>query len=131
MTFTAGDGKLVGMAKEILLITEGGSFIRLGDDITFGTKGSIVHHGAKFAFTGPSTMPVQFPRFGAGATDLKFAAQYFAGGEDALQAPDLKVKIGMPDGGAATGNTDGQGKSDLLKSDALKIAALQVTGEKK
>jgi len=128
-TLTAGDGKLVGMAKEILLISESGSFIKLGDDITIGTKGNIVHHGAKFVFTGPSTMPVQFPTFSSGDTDLKFVATYFAHSADALPAADLPAKVSVDGAAETSAKTDDEGKSELLKDDAMKIATIKITDE--
>lgn len=130
MTLSSSDGKLVGMAKEILLITEGGSFIRLADDITLGTKGSIVHHGAKFPFSGPSTMQTHFPSFGNGDTELQFAVKYFAHSKDELVSPADHAEISMAGAGATTGKTDEQGKSELKKSEAMTAAILRVLENK-
>ena len=63
ITFTASDGRLVGMAKEIALITEDGSFIKIGNGITIGTKGAMNFHGSGFEFSGGKTMGTAFPEF--------------------------------------------------------------------
>ena len=61
--FTATDGKLVGMAKEIVLIADDGSFIKIGGGIDIGTQGTITHHGANFPFVGGTVMNTAFPDF--------------------------------------------------------------------
>jgi type VI secretion system secreted protein VgrG len=61
--FTSADGKIVGMAQEIVLIAEDGSFIKIGNGITLGTKGTITHHGASFPFKAAETMKNSFPVF--------------------------------------------------------------------
>jgi len=71
ITFTATEGKLVGMAKEIVLIAEDGSFIKIGGGINLGTSGKITHHGANFDFVGGKTMNTAFPEFSQSTSEIK------------------------------------------------------------
>ena len=71
ITFTATDGKLVGMAKEIALITEDGSFIKIGNGITIGTKDVVNFHGARFEFSDGKAMKVALPGFSESKLDTK------------------------------------------------------------
>nr|WP_229426047.1 type VI secretion system tip protein TssI/VgrG [Pseudoduganella violacea] len=67
--FTSTEGKIIGMAKEIVLIAEDGSFIKIGGGITLGTQGTITHHGANFPFKGPSAMAASLPSLIEGDAD--------------------------------------------------------------
>lgn len=71
ITFTATDGKLVGMAREIALITEDGSFIKIGNGITIGTKEVVNFHGARFEFSDGKAMKVALPGFSESKLDTK------------------------------------------------------------
>ena len=46
-------------ARSITLVAEDGSFIRIGDGITLGTKGAIKQHAASFPHAGPQTIAAQ------------------------------------------------------------------------
>lgn len=63
ITFTATEGKLVGMAKEIILMSEDGSYIKIGGGINFGTSRKITSHGSAFDFAAPQTLKPDFPDF--------------------------------------------------------------------
>ena len=63
ITFTATEGKLVGMAKEIVLISEDGSYIKIGGGINLGTSAKITSHGSSFEFVGPKTLESDLPEF--------------------------------------------------------------------
>ncbi|MES2741570.1 MAG: type VI secretion system Vgr family protein [Pseudomonadota bacterium] len=60
---TASDSKIVMMAKEIHLIAEDGSFIKLGGGVTLGSKGDILHQASDFKFDGPASMQTDLPTF--------------------------------------------------------------------
>jgi uncharacterized protein (DUF2345 family) len=63
LQLTASDGRLVGTAQEIVLISKGGSFIKISDSITIGTTGKMVFNAAGFDFRGPKSIAVAMPAF--------------------------------------------------------------------
>ncbi|SEO62346.1 type VI secretion system secreted protein VgrG [Duganella sp. CF517] len=63
ITFTATEGRLTGMAKEIVLISEDGSYLKIGGGIELGTRGKINFHGASFEFAGGKTLSTSLPIF--------------------------------------------------------------------
>ncbi|WP_228896809.1 DUF2345 domain-containing protein [Pseudoduganella aquatica] len=127
---TASEGKIIGMATEIVLIAEDGSFIKIGDGITLGTRGTITHHGAKFPFKGATTMSASLPTFDEGNTDLKFEARYYSQFDDSIPAPDVDVEINASDGTERSEKTDGSGKTAMLQSDAMHLASAKVMRNK-
>lgn len=124
--FTATDGKLVGMAKEIVLIAEDGSFIKIGGGITLGTNGNIAQKAANFPHSGPATMSTELPTFGTGNPDQKFLLKYGAHGSDAAIAPNRAFEILMNDGSRVKGISDALGKTNILQSDAMHIADIKI-----
>ncbi|MES2297040.1 MAG: type VI secretion system Vgr family protein [Pseudomonadota bacterium] len=127
LTLTATNGKLTGMAKSIELISEDGSFIKIGKDgITLGSASPVRIHAPDFAFDGPATLATVFPKFGSGAPDLKFSARYYPHIDGGLPAPNLKHKIESTDGSNRDGANDAEGKSELLRSDAMHIATIDI-----
>ncbi|MEJ7804770.1 MAG: type VI secretion system Vgr family protein [Telluria sp.] len=126
INLTATNGVIKLMAKEIQVIAEDGSFIKIGGGITLGTKGDIAHKAAKFPFTGPATMDAEFPTFGGGAPDQKFMLQYNPFGEGAVIAPNVHYEIDMSDGSSLKGVSDAKGMTDLLQRDAMHIAAIRI-----
>ena len=124
--FTATDGKIVGMAKEIMLVAEDGSFIKIGGGITLGTSGTIAHKGASFPFSGPATSSTELPTFGSGAPDQKFVLKYGAHSDSASLAPNRAFEITMNDGSIVKGISDAEGKTSLLQRDAMHIAAIRI-----
>ncbi len=123
---TATDGKVVLMAKEIHLVAEDGSFIKLGGGITLGTKGDITHHGANFPFDGPASMAAELPTFESGSPDQKFVLKYGADGDEALPAANRRFEIDMSDGSTLKGVSDAAGKTEVLQRDAMHIAAIRI-----
>ena len=123
---TATDGKVVLMAKEIHIIAEDGSFIKVGGGITLGTKGDIKHHGANFPFDGPATMATELPTFDEGSPDQKFVLRYSAHGDEALPAPNRRFEIEMTDGSTLKGVSDAAGFTEMLQRDAMHIAAIRI-----
>jgi type VI secretion system secreted protein VgrG len=128
--FTASEGKIIGMAKEIVLIAEDGSFIKIGGGITLGTSGTITHHGASFPFKGGSTMTAALPKFENGKADLKFEARYYAQMEDGIPAPDIDVATSSSDGTRRDEKTNADGRTAMLESDAMHLATVQVIKNK-
>ncbi|WP_426208510.1 type VI secretion system Vgr family protein [Massilia sp. TWP1-3-3] len=126
INLTATNGAIKLMAKEIHVIAEDGSFIKIGGGITLGTKGDIAHKAANFPFGGPATMATEFPTFSGGAPDQKFTLQYHPFGESAVIAPNVHYEIDMSDGSLLKGVSDAQGKTDLLQRDAMHIAAIRI-----
>ncbi len=127
---TATDGIASVMAKEILLIAEDGSFIKIGGGITLGTNGDIKHQAVNFPFSGPATMHAELPAFGGGAQDQKFILKYAPHIEDAPIAPNRGFEIDMNDGSTIKGVSDAMGKTSLLARDAMHIAHIRILTDK-
>ena len=126
INLTATNGTIRLMAKEIHVIAEDGSFIKIGGGIALGTKEDIAHKAANFPFGGPATMATEFPTFGGGAPDQKFMLQYNPFGESAVVAPNVHYEIDMSDGSSLKGVSDAKGMTDLLQRDAMHIAAIRI-----
>ncbi len=123
---TATDGKVVLMAKEIHLIAEDGSFIKVGGGIVLGTKGDIKQQAANFPLDGPATMAAELPTFESGSPDQKFVLKYGAHDEDAVPAANRRFEIEMSDGSTLKGISDAAGKTELLERDAMHIAKIRI-----
>lgn len=126
---TATDGKVVVMAKEIHIIAEDGSFIKIGGGITLGTNGDIKQKAANFPFSGPATMQTELPTFENGSATQKFVLKYGAGSDDALPASGRKFEIDMTDGSTLSGTSDSNGNTDLLERDAVHIASVRILSD--
>jgi type VI secretion system secreted protein VgrG len=129
--FTATEGKLIGVAKEIVLIAEDGSFIKIGDGITIGTSGTITHHGSSFPFKGGSTMSAALPKFDNGQGDLKFQARYYAHIDGGIPAPDLDIESSVSDGEKMDERSDASGKTQLIERDGMQFVAAKAIKHKK
>jgi len=123
---TATDGKIVLMAKEIHMIAEDGSFIKIGGGISLGTEGDIKQHAANFPLDGPATMAAELPVFESGSPDQKFVLKYGAHDEDAVPAANRRFEIEMSDGSTLKGISDAAGKTELLERDAMHIAKILI-----
>ena len=128
---TATDGVVSVMAKEILLIAEDGSFVKIGGGITLGTNGDIKNQAANFPFDGPASMRTEVPTFGGGTPDQKFVLKYSPHIEDAPIAPNRNFEIDMNDGSTIKGVSDAMGKTALLARDAMHIANIRILTDKK
>jgi len=127
---SASDGVIRLMAKEIHLIAEDGSFIKIGGGIKLGSKGDISQHAANFPFSGPTTMATELPTFDSGAPDQKFLLKYGPHTDGAVIAPNRKFEIDMSDGTTVKGVSDAQGKTDILQRDAMHIANVRILSDK-
>ncbi len=128
--FTATEGKIIGVAKEIVLIAEDGSFIKIGGGITIGTSGTITHHGSSFPFKGGSTMTAALPTFDSGDADLKFQARYYADMNGGIPAPGLDIVTKVSDGSDLDERSDASGKTKLIERQGMHIASAQVLKNK-
>ncbi len=128
---TASDGTVVVMAKQLQLIAEDGSFIKIGGGITLGTNGDIKNQAANFPFSGPATMHTELPTFDSGQADQKFVLKYGAHLDGAVIAPNRKFEIDMSDGSTAKGISDAEGKTHLLQRDAMHIAKVRIVTDDK
>jgi type VI secretion system secreted protein VgrG len=128
---TATNGVVSVMAKEIHLIAEDGSFIKIGGGITLGTNGDIKHQAANFPFSGPATMHTELPTFGGGTPDQRFVLQYGQHTDGAVIAPHREYEIDMSDGSIVKGVADAAGNTTLLARDAMHIAHVRILTDKK
>ena len=131
MKLTATEGKVIAMAKEIVLVAEDGSFIKIGGGITLGSNGTITHHGASFPFKGPSTMAAQLPKFDSGKTDLKFQARYYAHKGGGIPAPDVDIVTDVSDGTKVEERSDAKGETKLIARNGMQAASAQAFKNKK
>ncbi|WKB50897.1 type VI secretion system Vgr family protein [Eleftheria terrae] len=118
-------GSITLMAKDIKLISESGSFIKIDGDITLGTSGNISSKASSFPHSGPATMGTELPQFSEGAADQRFQLLYGAG-VDALPAANRRFEITMSDGRTVAGLSDAEGKTEVLQSDAMHIANIRI-----
>lgn len=142
LRLTAGDGKLSGMADEIVLIARDGSFIRIGDGITIGSKSALHFNAPSFVFNDPQTMQIDLPVFGTGQADQKFVFEYddaasanadtgtAAATAEPELAPQQEFEVKLGDGSDARGNSDQQGATDVLLRDAMHLAQVTLFNRK-
>jgi type VI secretion system secreted protein VgrG len=123
---TATDGVVSIMAKEIVLIAEDGSFLKIGSGVTLGTNGDIKNQAAKFSFSSPATMGAEVPNFDGGNVDQKFVLRYTPHLENSPFAPNRHFEIDMSDGSTIKGVSDAMGNTDLLERDAVHIANIRI-----
>ncbi|MDO8036054.1 type VI secretion system Vgr family protein [Janthinobacterium sp. SUN128] len=137
LKLTASEGKVIGMADEIVLISKHGAFIRIADGISFGSKSPLQFNAPNFVFNDPQSMAVQLPSFAEGKADQQFIFQY-AGDDSAVDgvppapqlAPQAHFAVKLGDGSAADGRSDGSGKTDVLERAAMHLAAIEVFNNK-
>jgi type VI secretion system secreted protein VgrG len=128
---TATEGIASVMAKEIHLIAEDGSFVKIGGGVTLGTNGDIKHQAANFPFSGPATMHAELPTFSGATPDQKFILKYGQHAEGGIIAPNRGYEIDMSDGSTVKGIADAFGNTSLLARDAMHIAKIRILTDKK
>ncbi|MEG1050627.1 MAG: type VI secretion system Vgr family protein [Janthinobacterium sp.] len=137
LKLTASEGKLTGMADEIVLISKHGAFIRIADGITFGSKSPLNFNAPNFVFNDPQSMAVELPSFAEGKADQQFIFQYE--GDDSpvdgvrqepQLAPQAHFAVKLGDGSSADGRSDGGGKTEVLERAAMHLAAIEVFNNK-
>ena len=137
LKLTASEGKLTGMADEIVLISKHGSFIRIADGITFGSNAPLNFNAPNFVFHEPQSMAVALPSFAEGKADQQFLFQY-EGSDTPIDgvaplpqlAPQARFAVKLGDGSEAQGRSDGDGKTDVLERAAMHLAAIEVFNNK-
>lgn len=137
LKLTASDGKLMGMADEIVLISKHGAFIRIADGITFGSKSPLNFNAPNFVFNDQQSMEAQLPSFAEGMADQQFIFQYEGDDHSAdgvppapQLAPQAHFAVKLGDGSSAGGRSDGGGKTDVLERAAMHLAAIEVFNNK-
>lgn len=137
LKLTASDGKLMGMADEIVLISKHGAFIRIADGITFGSKSPLNFNASNFVFNDQQSMEAQLPSFAEGMADQQFIFQYEGDDHSAdgvppapQLAPQAHFAVKLGDGSSAGGRSDGGGKTDVLERAAMHLAAIEVFNNK-
>jgi type VI secretion system secreted protein VgrG len=126
---TASDGSITVSAKTILLVAQDGSFLKLGEGSpVLGSKEALKFHAPDFVWDGPETMSAQLPTFKKDGTDLKFEPRLYQHLDGGVPAAGLAYKIESAAGGA-TGSTDDQGTTTLLKHDQMHVASIDLKEE--
>jgi type VI secretion system secreted protein VgrG len=128
LTLTSSEGKLSCMAKEILLVAEDGSFIKIGRGITLGTNGKITHHGTDFPFDDPKTASAALPKFGNDATRMRVAVKYELGTSRETPAGNRNVKIERDDGQVVETKADEQGLTENFTGDVMHQVSITELG---
>jgi type VI secretion system secreted protein VgrG len=132
ISVTATDGVVTISAKAVNLITEDGSFFKIGEGSpVIGSKSPIKFHAPDFLFDGPETMTAQLPTFGTGGADQRLELRYPGGEplEDGTRPPgaiakDMKMDLSLSDGTALKARSGADGKSDLLAREAMHMVEI-------
>ena len=111
-------------ARSITLVAEDGSFIKIGDGITLGTKGTIKQHAASFPHAGPQTVAAQKPEFTQEAVQASFVLRRNASNPHSPPLAEQPYKIELSDGSVVEGITDAEGRTSLAERDAMHIATI-------
>jgi len=132
LRLTASEGKLTGMADEIVLVSRHGAFIRIADGITFGSDSPLKFNAPSFLFNDAQSMEAALPDFGEGKADQQFVFQYEgADMADGVQqepqlAPQSEFDLKLGDGTSNRGQSDDEGKSEVLERDAMQSVVVKV-----
>lgn len=123
---TASEGEVLISAPCIRLVSASGSFLRLDEDITWGTQGQASAHASQHHRLGPANDNTERPRFGTEATDQRFQLRY-AGHTDQEPAiaANQRYRALFEDGRVVEGTSDAQGLTDLLARDVPDLASLE------
>lgn len=134
LRLTATEGKLIAMAPVIEFVCEDGSFIRLGDGITFGSNKPLQFNAPRFVFNDPETMEAQFPIFEEGQASERFVTRYrggtFSDAESEAEddaAPDQQLELIFDDGSELQTVTDDDGKADEILREAMQLVNVTVS----
>lgn len=136
LRLTASEGKLTGMADEIVLISKHGAFIRIADGITFGSESPLKFNAPSFLFNDAQSMEAALPDFGAGKADQQFIFQYEGADmvdgvpQEPQLAPQSHFEVRLGDGSTAQGRSDEQGASEVLERDAIHTAVVEVVSHR-
>lgn len=109
---TSTDGVIKLMAKEIQLIAEDGSYIKVGGGIEAGTGSAIVLKASKKDFEGPATMHATVPHFaGDGKPPPHWIALHYLDPATGQGIDGAEYEIHFKGGPTITGTLDANGKA--------------------
>lgn len=109
---TATDGVIKLMAKEIQLIAEDGSFIKLGGGLTAGSNSAMHFKGPSFDFGSAATMHPELPYFaGEGKDPARWIALHYLDAETSQGLAEAPYEIHFQDGPTICGTLNEQGKA--------------------
>lgn len=112
MVLTSSDGVIKLMAKELHLIAEDGSFIKVGGGIQAGTKSTIQLKASKKELDGPATMHATLPHFaGDGKAPPHWIALHYLDPDTGEDIAGADYEIHMDGGPTITGTLDANGKA--------------------
>jgi type VI secretion system secreted protein VgrG len=112
---TANKGKVVIAAKEEILLTSGGGYIRIKDgNIEIHCPGKQSQKAANFALTGPTSLSVASQSFPKSSVD--FDQEFVLLQHNGEPASNRKFIIRFDDGGKLEGKSDAQGHTGIVKS---------------
>lgn len=115
--WTAVDGKLVGVAKEIVFMTPEGAYLKLhGDTVEVGGNGPFVSKNAGHQWEGPASMSADLPKFDHGAVGR---VPKLVRASDKNPVTNYQGEARQATGGASPGQTDATGKLAPVKSGRL------------
>ncbi|WP_293932203.1 DUF2345 domain-containing protein, partial [Iodobacter sp.] len=121
------DGEIYLIAKKVNLIAEDGSFIKVGDGITLGTKGAVNIKAASKSMSGPATESINLPAFQSGKADQKFQLHYPSSDPSKPQIAALRdYEITLKDGSKLKGVSDAEGKTQLLEETGMQVAQIRI-----
>lgn len=123
----AVNGEVLIHAPTIRCVSQAGSFIKIDSNITLGTSGQVLIKAASKSMSGPATDSADSPHFRSGPTDQKFQLHYPGsdGGQPHLAA-HRDYEVTLKDGSKLTGTSDAEGKTKILKDQAMQVAKVAI-----
>jgi type VI secretion system secreted protein VgrG len=133
LQLTASDGMVTVSAKALQMVTEDGSFIRMGNgEFVIGSKHPIQYHAPDFLYDGPETITPLLPMFSNGGADQKAELRYprATTADETLSqggtVKDAAMNISLSDGSSTKARSGVDGKSELLARDAMHMADIDL-----
>lgn len=121
------NGEVFIVGTKIHLLATDGSYHVIGGGHEIGSNSALTVKTSDHTFTGPATQSATPPNFGKDGTQQKFQLHYPGHTEDEPQlAANQKYKITMNDGRVIQGTSDDKGLTDLVSSDVMHIAQLDI-----
>ncbi|MFC3531086.1 DUF2345 domain-containing protein, partial [Vogesella facilis] len=110
VTITSCKGKVVISAKQDILLTSGGGYIKLsGGNIDIHCPGTVSVKGAEHALSGPASMKIAPPTLPVGQTQLHIKREY----HDEEPLPGAAYTATFADGSVRKGVLDADGQAHL------------------
>ncbi|MGL4604647.1 MAG: DUF2345 domain-containing protein, partial [Iodobacter sp.] len=128
VSISSSQGKVLVNAKEEILLTSGGGYIRLkGGNIELGCPGDVTIKAIAMVKRGPSNMAQSFNSLPKAALDEEFVLQWPYGGRPVA---NRRFQLLREDGSKIEGITDANGKTGLQKSEFVDNIQLKILGDK-